>query len=432
MDINTYSNEPVDSKIFDTLFEKDVKGKLKQWSIKVREYRNFSNIVIVYGYVGGKMVESVRRVECGKNLGKSNETTHFQQAILEATSKWKKKCDTGFSPKEKNNQNDNNQNDNNQNDNSQNDNNQNTKQTEKIIELSTKMERLKTNEIDVTFPMLALDFKKYKHKLSYPVYVQPKLDGYRMLYNSKTNTTLSRQGKEFTAIKNTKLYKELHKLSSQNIILDGELYVHNGIFENLGILRKKKLSKQDIEKLSEIEYHVYDIVDTNTIFENRISNLKNLFEKFAFEKVKLVKTFLVNSQDDLENEHKNHIDENYEGSIVRTRSGNYRCKARSQDLLKYKDFEDAEYKIIGFSSEQDTQDKHNELVVWICETENGTTFNVRPKGTKEERSELFKRGDEFIGQQLYVKFFELTEGKVPRFPTTKTETYKSYIRNIIE
>ena len=92
---------------------------------------------------------------------------------------------------------------------------------------------------------------------------------------------------------------------------------------------------------------------------------------------------------------------------------------------------DSEYKIVDFTAEQDTSTTKN-LVVWICVNQNGDKFNVRPKGTREERHELYNRGSEFIGQQIQVKYFELTDSGIPRFPTTKSESYTTYIRNIIE
>jgi ATP-dependent DNA ligase len=277
----------------------------------------------------------------------------------------------------------------------------------------------------------------------YPAYIQPKLDGYRMVYNSKTKYCNSRQGKEFQIIRETNLYKELIKIN-QDIVLDGELYLHNGIFEHLGILRKKKLSKDDIEKINQIEYHVYDIILPETSYEQRYQLLDDLFKKNTFTKIKLVLTKIINSEEELKNSHIEFVKDNYEGSIVRSKSGKYRCKARSSDLLKYKDFEDAEFKIVDFTFEKDTSKDNENLVVWICQTQSGTLpmtnpsvrqgtrFNIRPKGTREERQELYKRGSEFVGSYLQVKYFELTENNVPRFPTTKSESYTTYIRNIVE
>jgi hypothetical protein len=38
---------------------------------------------------------------------------------------------------------------------------------------------------------------------------------------------------------------------------------------------------------------------------------------------------------------------------------------------------------------------------------------------------------QFRGKKLWTKFFELTDRGVPRFPTTKTNSYVSYIRNVL-
>jgi len=400
----------INSQVFETLFGYDVKGKMKSWSIIVTDNGDHSVIKTDFGYVNGKMTTSLQTINTGKNIGKKNETTHYEQAISEAKSKWKKKSEQGYSTNATNN--------NATNNNATNNN-------------ATNTENDTDNTNIVTFPMLAQDYHKQKSKLVYPTYIQPKLDGYRMLYNSKTQYCNSRQGKEFGIIRQTDLYKELTKITGE-FVLDGELYLHNGIFEHLGILRKKKLSKDDIQKINQIEYHVYDIVLPETCYEQRYQILIGLFEKLDSQKIKLVLTKVIFSEQELKNSHLEFIKDNYEGSIVRNKAGKYRCKARSSDLLKYKDFEDAEFKIVDFTFEKDTSKDNENLVVWICEIESGTRFNIRPKGTRQERQELYKRGSEFIGKLLQVKYFELTENQVPRFPTTKSESYTTYIRNIVE
>ena len=387
---------------FPKLFGSDVKGKTKEWNVLVVNNGDHSVVEIEYGYVSGKMTTSTKKITCGKNIGKRNETTHFEQAVLEAQSKWKKKTEQGFSTDQNDNQNDN------QNSGSESD---------------------KAN-VTVIFPMLASDFQKFKNKIDYPAYIQPKLDGYRMIYNNSAKTCNSRQGKAFDAVKRTSLYKELCCIS-ENIVLDGELYQHGGIFEHLGLLRKKKLGESDYQKLEQIEYHVYDYVDETKTYKERLEFLKDFFDENCFKHIRLVETYIVSSEDDIRTRHLAFVKDNYEGSIVRTTSGKYRCKARSQDLLKFKDFMDSEYKIVDFTAEQDTSTTKN-LVVWICVNQNGDKFNVRPKGTREERHELYNRGSEFIGQQIQVKYFELTDSGIPRFPTTKSESYTTYIRNIIE
>jgi len=243
---------------------------------------------------------------------------------------------------------------------------------------------------------------------------------------------MSRQGKEFDIIKKTTLYKELQTINE--FILDGELYIHGGTFEHLGIIRKKKVGDSDLVKLNEIEYHVYDIINESMTYTERLELLKNL-GKNNYTKIKFVQTEIINNQNDLDELHKRFVNEDYEGSIIRNRLGKYRCKARSSDLLKYKDFEDNEFKIIDFTYEKDINSNNQKelpLIVWICKTPEGNKFHVRPKGTREERQHLYTIGSQFVGRNLHVKYFELTEAKVPRFPTTKSETYTSYIRDVIE
>ena len=104
--------------------------------------------------------------------------------------------------------------------------------------------------------------------------------------------------------------------------------------------------------------------------------------------------------------------------MVRNKSGVYKCKFRSYDLLKLKDFEDDEFKIINYTFEKDTTGGDNNLVVWICETKEGKSFNVQSKGTREERQDIYKQANKYIGCNLWVQFFGLTSDCVPRFPKT--------------
>lgn len=430
MNNNTTTNNTTTN--FDTLYGIDKKGKYKKWDIYVQNFETYSEFVYSYGYIDGKQVVCKQKIEKGKNIGKKNETTHYEQAILEAKSKWNKKKDlegysiTIDSQNEQKNSMTKNDDIKQKNSMTKNDG---IKQKNSMTNKSTQILH------ETIYPMLAHDYKKNINKLSYPCYIQPKLDGYRMIYNSYTKKCTSRQGKEFDIIKNTDLYKELLQLN-ENIILDGELYVHNGIFENLGILRKKKLSNNDIDKLNEIEYHIYDIVNTDLQYELRLNELQNLFKKHDFKKLKIVETIKVNREKEIKFNHDNFISNNYEGSILRNITGLYKLKFRSTDLLKYKDFEDNEYKIVDFTFEKNTSEVNEDLIVWICENENGDTFKVRPKGTHEERKMLFKECNKnfnkFKNRNLYVKYFELTDNNIPRFATTKTDTYISYIRDTIE
>ena len=93
----------INSQVFETLYGYDVKGKMKSWSIIVTDNGDHSVIKTDFGYVNGKMTTSLQTINTGKNIGKKNETTHYEQAISEAKSKWKKKSEQGYSTNATNN-----------------------------------------------------------------------------------------------------------------------------------------------------------------------------------------------------------------------------------------------------------------------------------------------------------------------------------------
>jgi len=142
-------------------------------------------------------------------------------------------------------------------------------------------------------------------------------------------------------------------------------------------------------------------------------------KKLTFNnKVKLVCTVECKNEKDVSYHHENMVTEGYEGSMIRNKSGVYKWKFRSYDLLKLKDFQDDEFKIINYTFEKDTTGGDNNLIVWICKTKEGKTFNVQSKGTREERQELYKQATKYIGCNLWVQYFGVTSDGVPRFPKT--------------
>jgi len=387
---------------FDTLYGLDKTNKIKEWNIKVINMKDYSLIIYTYGYLTGKKTECKMTITQGKNKGKKNETTHYEQALSDAKSKWNKKKDIdGYNVD--------------------------------LYYLKNNVENSirEGNKESSKRPMLAQDFKKYQHKIIYPCYIQPKLDGYRMIYDNILKTCLTRTGKIYNIILNTNLYKELLKIQ---YTLDGELYVHDEKFkfEQYGILRKQTINtEKELDILDKIEYHVYDIVDENQTYENRLKILQEFFSKHKFNKIKLVNTTMCNKRDDIVENHKIYTQDSYEGSIIRNRKGVYKCKFRSFDLLKYKDFDDGEFEIINYTFEKDVTGNDKKLIVWICKTHENKEFHVQSKGTREERHELYLNADKYIGKKLWVQYFGFTNDNIPRFPKTLREGKLSIREEII-
>jgi DNA ligase-1 len=132
--------------------------------------------------------------------------------------------------------------------------------------------------------------------------------------------------------------------------------------------------------------------------------------------IRFVDTYFVHTHDQFYDKFKGFILDGYEGAMLRNTEGVYRQNYRSADLQKYKEFQEDEYDIVGFT-QGDGRDEGT--VIWICITEQGRRFSVRPKGSVEYRRELYENAGRYVGKRLTVIFQELTEFGVPRFPVGK-------------
>jgi DNA ligase-1 len=361
--------------------------KIKQWSINVvKDPKSPALVKIItnHGYLGGKIVENTREITKGKNIGRANETTPFTQAVSEAKSKWNKKKDEGY------------------------------QENKPVIggpgKNNTSVGNLKNETV---LPMLALSYEKRSHDVSFPCFVQPKLDGIRALYYN--GSMWSRKGKEFLFLDNIK--KEILEKVPKGIVLDGEIYSDKLSFQELtGLVRKKKLNKEDLVNMKKVKWVIYDYVSQDD-YKSRHAFLTELFSSKKFENVELLKTEICNTRGEIEKFLKKYESQGYEGLIVRNFLGPYKVNHRSKNLQKLKSFMDDEFEIVDFTEGTGVE---KGLVIWICETKKGQRFSVRPHGTHEERAKLYKNARKYIGQMLTVRYQELTDdgaggGGIPRF-----------------
>lgn len=374
--IETYEN-------FKTLYSKSKTGKIMIWKIKVDKYDDYSNIVTEYGMKDGKMTKAIRKISTGKNIGKKNETDHFNQAISEAKYKFDKKIHQ---------------------------------------EYSDKLKSDDTNHRPL--PMLALNFQKMKKQIQFPCSIQPKLDGVRCLYNVKQDFFYTRTGHDYNSKTLEQIRNCLKKTLPEkvNVVLDGELYSHTlGFQEISGIIRKQKITQKDQEKIKQIEYIVYDYIpldDLNAPFKQRINRLENdiLPKTKNTDACFVIETAIVNTEKEIETYHIKYVEKGYEGIVVRNLSGDYEIAKRSKHLQKFKNFDDEEFEITGYKFGNGVE---RDLVIWkaIANTPDGLKeFFVRPTGDHESRKKLLKNAEKYIGKQLTVKFFGYTDDGLPRFP----------------
>jgi predicted DNA-binding WGR domain protein len=375
--------------VFPPLYGIDSGGKVKIWSAKVQFFpeENKAVQIVEFGQIDGKKQVASREYDSGKG-GKSP----LEQCTQETKRKWLDK-------KEKENY---------------------------KTEISTESAPASAaHDVRGTFlplpilPMLAKKFEQDRLNVSFPCFVQPKLDGLRciMYLHDGQLVAQSRTGNAFVSMSEIKSsllpFFERHP----QVVLDGELYTKDIPFEKLaGIIKKQKITDKDSAILNLITYNVYDIVDLKAPFSKRIEFLRDNFEADQYPRIKFVPTYLIHDVNEFRSKFSEFVENGFEGIMLRNVGGLYRTNYRSSELLKYKEFDEDEYPIVGFT-EGEGRDKGT--VIWICETPDQKRFTVKPRGTIEVRRKLYAQGDSYKGKMLTVIHFGLTQEGIPRFPIGK-------------
>jgi DNA ligase-1 len=298
-----------------------------------------------------------------KNVGRSNATTAEEQAILEMTSMMQKKIDKGY-----------------------------VKPGEKSAVLP--------------LPMLAHKLKDRARDDLYPMYVQPKYNGMRMLYDGEK--AWSRGGKLMIP----EVIEHIH-FDTKGHIVDGELILPG----NPLLQETMKAAKKYRKGLSDaLMYFVYDVVVPDLPFTLRY-NLLNEIVGSQNLNVRVAPTAIVFDSAALADFHRTVTESGFEGTMLRAPDNLYEVNKRSHGLLKLKDFQDAEFKIVDVI---DGGGKFTGQAIFVCETDKGIRFNCTPEGNVEYRRSLYNLRSHHIGMWLTVRFFELTKDGVPQFPVGVT------------
>ena len=271
--------------------------------------------------------------------------------------------------------------------------------------------------------MLAHSYKKHGHKIKWACYCQAKFDGLRCISRKDNNkvTLWFRGGKQIQSMGH--IEKDLNLVMKNGEIFDGELYIHNADFNKLGgsIRREKNMDKSIAEK---IQYYIYDfpriqagsvLLLENIPYKNRLAGFNS--RKLTPSLVR-VKTEIIKDEDEMKKLFSEYIEQGYEGIIVRNVGSPYSQK-RSYNLQKYKEFNEEEYKIVGY--EEGRGKLSGAVGAFVCELPNGQTFKAKLKGkdVTDLLIHYFKNPKEFMGKDLTVQFQGLSKDHVPRFPVGK-------------
>jgi ATP-dependent DNA ligase len=273
-------------------------------------------------------------------------------------------------------------------------------------------------EVENIKAMLA--HKYNEDKAYYPAYIQPKLDGVRCLFTAKG--AFSRANNQFMNVEH--IEQELKPFFAKNptAILDGELYNHGlkDDFEKIiSLVKKRKPTKDDrVEAAELVEYHIYDVASmTIATYNKRLSFIISL-PNFKWNHIKRVDTKTAVDYDAALSLHKKNLKLGYEGSIYRSIDGKYKG-TRSWDLMKFKDFHDAEATIIGY--EIGKGKREGTLGKFIMQDHEGNEFGCPPgKGYDYKAlTDMLNNIHDYIGQYATFTYFERTKSGSYRHPHYK-------------
>lgn len=267
-------------------------------------------------------------------------------------------------------------------------------------------------------------------KLRFPLYVSPKLDGFRSLKLEGKSLSSS-----FKPIRNVFTRETIEREFPDDI--DGELMLADphATFSDISS------AFSSFEGEPNFVFFVFDIVMDGP-FEERIKRAAEIVRTMAHPRLHLVPHIIVNNLQELLGFEHMCLSQGYEGIMVRSIDGPYkagRSTVKEGYLLKLKRFKDSEAEILGFVEQMhnNNEKKKNELGLTkrstkkenmipagtlgkflVRDIHDGTEFEIGTgEGlTHELRKKIWDNQPEYLGKLIKYKYQEHGMKDKPRIP----------------
>jgi hypothetical protein len=269
--------------------------------------------------------------------------------------------------------------------------------------------------------MLIHKWDDHKDKMSWPCFVQPKLDGICAGYMDDVNDPhfKSREDNRFekldTLAKNISLWLDAHHgVDRERMDAHGELYAHGrGVSE---LVEAIKGDNPDV--FNELQFHIFDFMPKDAevlYFTNRLRAGLDFFgTKEITKPFRIVKTLIAHDEAQVDAHYEFFVSQGYEGLVICNRIGGYEYDRRTYNKLKKKNLITEEFEITGFQEERNGE---QELIMFTCVTADGITFKVRPKWSHEKREAALtqqRNGSvNYIGEMATVEYRSVTQYGTP-------------------
>ena len=287
-------------------------------------------------------------------------------------------------------------------------------------------------------PMLAQTYNQTPIDFGQNVYQQPKLDGVRCIFTS--DGAFSRTGKRFMNVRHIEQALDYIWKHMPGLILDGELYNHdlrNNFEKIISLVRKQKPTHEDrLDAYNLVQFHVYDMAfahwwvfgndHMNWRYKKRMEWLHKQFDHYneGWEgpingengrMIQVVKTCNLVTPAMIKVMHQFFLDQGYEGSVIRLNE-RYERK-RSKNLLKIKDFQDAEATIIDWVEGKGK--RKGTIGKFMAEDPEGIQFGMPVMDKFKKLQRNFKKMQKWVGKVATFTYFERTKANSYRHPLFK-------------
>lgn len=375
------------------LYSRNKAGKALQWraysDLLIRDDGTI-HIFVEHGQVDGKLQTKIRQTKSGKNIGKKNETTIYQQAIKDINSLYDAQLSSEY-----------------------------------FFNLGDYVKAYR--------PVLAHKFADRKHTIDWKraedsmptkwYWASPKLNGLRcFIFLDKKGKVIkyeSRTGKPFKMFNHLSVdVQNAFSFVDADTILDGELFNPEIPFEVLCSLINSdgyvEVEHKGVKyNTNMVQFHCYDVINLDKLSDDYFTRFIELCLK-DLGSLKIIPSVRIVSEEYLITLFKQYIKDGFEGLMLRDGSVPYEFGSRSNSLLKYKEMLDEEFRIIDIIDSENEPGQPKFIVSINDEKE--LTCEVRMKGNKEDNKKYLLNKSDYVNSWLTVQFQAYSSYGIPLFP----------------
>jgi len=368
------------NKVYPTLYAKANTGKTLIWYVEQHNnaYRTTS------GQLDGKKVTTDWTLCQPKNIGRANETSGIEQAVLEIDALYTKRLKQKY------------------------------KRDIKDIAIASFFQ-----------PTLAKKYSDYASKINFfdgSWIAQNKFNGVRAV--ATKDGIFSRTGERWLTVPHIHdSLKDFFEINP-NVVLDGELYnydLRQNLNELISIVRKTVNITEEILIKSEqiVKFYVYDMFLPNqqdSPYRQRKVIIDDSIVINFGKYLRHVHDFEVKSSKELDDLFDAVIFDGGEGLILRKKDSPYECK-RSKNLLKMKVDDDDEAIILAIhDADGNWANKCKTFTIkWTDKGGVDRVFDASLKGSMKDAVDIWNNQDKWIGKEVTFLYMGLTGLGTPNY-----------------